>query len=145
MGSLPPEQNPCEIQLNIIKSSGSQLPTETAALWAAFLLPILMETVSHGKCGPWKMQSIFSANKLRNTKLHLSSKHEQNATFTYIRARSQLFRLNCFLQKMTTLSKKMYLADFFQSLTPTTVLISIFLNCCIGFNHPTVVEVFASK
>lgn len=34
---------------------------------------------------------------------------------------------------------------FFQSLPPTTVLISLCLNCCIGFNHPTVAEDFASK
>lgn len=31
---------------------------------------------------PKKLQSIFSTNKLMNTRLHLSSKYEQNETFT---------------------------------------------------------------
>lgn len=37
-GFLPLKQKQCEIQLKIIKSSGSQLSTEMAALWAPFIL-----------------------------------------------------------------------------------------------------------
>lgn len=65
---------------------------------------------------PKKLQSIFSTNKLMNTRLHLSSKYEQNET--QIRARSQLFRSKCFLQKMATFSKKVYLPDFFKAFLP---------------------------
>lgn len=76
VGSLPSEQKQYELQLNIIKSIGSQLPTEMAALWAAFILLILTETMSQRNCNQF-----FSTNKLMNTKLHLSSKYDQNETF----------------------------------------------------------------
>lgn len=126
--------------LHVIKSSGSELPTEKATLWPPSILLRLEGNLNHGAC------KVFPTNRLQHTELHLfSSKCEQDASFTCTRARSQLFRLKCVMQKMTASSKQMYIVLIFHSLPSTTTVINICLDCCIGFNQHFVAEVCASK